>query len=256
MNVNGLVMLATEAEEMDFNIHVLKRIQIGNLELAFTNSLWYAMWICLFLIIFAVIVHFKIKKTDPLKPPKGFMNLLEMLVEFWQKNTTDTMGRKNDGFTTFYGCFILYILICNLSGLLVWFVPNGAGGITISFMRPPTADLAVTLSMALITFFMTQGFAIKAKGVKGWLKALTEPVALLTPINLIGEVANPISLSFRLMGNLLAGTIIMGLIYSLLPYVTYVVTPALHFYFDLFAGVLQSYIFIMLSMIYVSGAME
>lgn len=256
MNIRMLSVLAAGAEEMDFNIHVLKRIQIGGLELCFTNSLWYAMWICIFLIIFAVIAHFKIKKADPLKPPKGLVNVLEMLVVFWEKNVTDTMGRKSNGFTIFYGCFIVYILVCNLAGLFVWFVPNGAGGITISFMRPPTADLAVTLSMALITFFMTQGFAIRAKGIGGWLKALTEPVAFLTPINIIGEVANPVSLSFRLMGNLLAGTIIMGLIYTLLPYVTYVVTPALHFYFDLFAGVLQSYIFIMLSMIYVSGAME
>ena len=110
--------------------------------------------------------------------------------------------------------------------------------------------------MALITFFMTQGFAIKAKGVKGWLKALTEPVVFLTPINIIGEIANPISLSFRLMGNILAGTVIMGIYYALLPYFAYLISPALHFYFDVFAGVLQSYIFMMLSMIYVSGGME
>ena len=142
-----------------------------------------------------------------------------------------------------------------LSGLLLWFVPY-PGRLTIDFMRPPTADLAVTLSLALITFFMTQGFGLKAKGLKGWLKGFTEPVAFLTPINLIGEVANPVSLSFRLMGNVLAGTIIMGLYYGMLPYLTYIITPALHFYFDVFAGLLQSYIFMMLSMIYVSGAME
>ena len=90
----------------------------------------------------------------------------------------------------------------------------------------------------------------------GRLKSLTEPIALLTPINVIGEVANPISLSFRLMGNILAGTIIMALYYGMMPYFAYLLTPALHFYFDLFAGILQSFIFMMLSMIYVSGAME
>ncbi|MFR2466418.1 MAG: F0F1 ATP synthase subunit A, partial [Clostridia bacterium] len=97
---------------------------------------------------------------------------------------------------------------------------------------------------------------LKAKGLKGWLKGFTEPVTLLTPINLIGEVANPISLSFRLMGNVLAGTIIMALYYGMLPMLAYIISPALHFYFDVFAGVLQSFIFVMLSMIYVSGAME
>lgn len=257
MNINGLVQLAANAsDEVDFNIHVLKRIQIGPLEFAFTNSLWFSMWICIFLIIFAVIVHFKLKKVDPLKPPKGLQNILEIVVEFMNKTTIDVMGSQHLRFSIFYFGFILYILICNLSGFIPWFTPNGNGGITLGFMRPPTADLAVTLSMALITFFMTQAFSIKAKGIKGWLKAFTEPVLFLTPINLIGEVANPISLSFRLMGNLLAGTIIMGLVYTLLPYFAYVFTPALHFYFDIFAGVLQSYIFIMLSMIYVSGGME
>ncbi len=58
------------------------------------------------------------------------------------------------------------------------------------------------------------------------------------------------------MGNVLAGTIIMGLYYGMLPMITHILTPALHFYFDVFAGLLQAYIFMMLSMIYVSGAME
>ena len=151
----------------------------------------------------------------------------------------------------------IYILLCNLSGLFVWFrISPAESKVWIEFMRPPTADLAVTLSLALITFFMTQGFGLKAKGLKGWLKGFTEPVTLLTPINIIGEVANPISLSFRLMGNVLAGTIIMALYYGMLPMLAYIISPALHFYFDVFAGVLQSFIFVMLSMIYVSGAME
>ena len=190
-----------------------------------------------------------------MKPQKGIVGLMEVAVEFLTKNTRDTMGPQKLNFTAFYGGLIIYIMICNLSGLLLWFVPY-SNRLTIDFMRPPTADIAVTLSMALITFFMTQGFAIKAKGVKGWLKALTEPVVFLTPINIIGEIANPISLSFRLMGNILAGTVIMGIYYALLPYFAYLISPALHFYFDVFAGVLQSYIFMMLSMIYVSGGME
>ena len=173
----------------------------------------------------------------------------------WGKKLPLSILDGSKGFSAFYGGMIIYILVCNLSGLLVWFVPY-KGHLTIDFMRPPTADLAVTLSLALITFFMTQGFGLKAKGLKGWLKGFTEPVAFLTPINIIGEVANPISLSFRLMGNVLAGTIIMGLYYGMLPYFAYLIAPAFHFYFDVFAGLLQSYIFMMLSMIYVSGAME
>lgn len=249
------ILLAAADEELDFGIRILKTIKIGKVELAFTDSLWYAMWIAVFLIILAVIIRIKLRKVDPMKPPKGFMHLVEIGVDFIYKTTKDTMGLDSIGFASFYGGMILYILLCNLSGMFLWFAPTETGA-SIGFMRPPTADLAVTGSLALITFFMTQGFAIKAKGVKGWLKALTEPVVLLTPINVIGEVANPVSLSFRLLGNILAGTIIMGIYYSLLPVFAYVLSPALHFYFDLFAGILQSYIFVMLSMIYVGGAME
>lgn len=247
--------LLSASSELDFGIRVIKNIRLGNIELAFTDSLWYAMWICVFLCVLAIIINIKLRKVDPLQPPKGFLHLVEIGVDFVYKMVKDTMGMDSIGFASFYGGMILYILLCNLSGMFLWFAPTQTG-ISIGFMRPPTADLAVNAGLALMTFFMTQGFAIKAKGVLGWLKALTEPVAVLTPINLIGEVANPVSLSFRLLGNVLAGTIIMGIYYALLPTLFYLFSPALHFYFDLFAGVLQSYIFVMLSMIYVSGAME
>ncbi len=103
---------------------------------------------------------------------------------------------------------------------------------------------------------MTHGFGIYAKGFKGWGKGLTEPIWLLTPLNLIGEVANPISLSFRLFGNILGGTIIMGLYYNLPWYLMLGIPSALHAYFDIFAGVLQAFIFVMLSMTFVSSAMD
>ena len=243
------------AGETDFNIHVIKSIRIFGVKFLFTSSLWNALCIAIGIVIFCAIVGAKVRKADPMKPQKGIVGLMEIAVEFLNKTTRDTMGPQKLNFAAFYGGLIIYIMVCNLSGLLIWFVPY-SDRITIDFMRPPTADIAVTLSMALITFFMTQGFAIKAKGIKGWLKALTEPVVFLTPINIIGEVANPISLSFRLMGNILAGTVIMGIYYTLVPYFAYLVAPALHFYFDVFAGILQSYIFMMLSMIYVSGGME
>ena len=106
---------------------------------------------------------------------------MEVAVEFLNKTTRDTMGPQKYNFAAFYGGLIIYIMVCNLSGLLIWFVPY-RDHITIDFIRPPTADIAVTLSMALITFFMTQGFGLKAKGLKGWLKGFTEPVAFLTPM--------------------------------------------------------------------------
>ena len=111
--------------------------------------------------------------------------------------------------------------------------------------------------MAIITFVMVQFFGIKSKGLGGYLKGLTEPMIFLTPLNIIGELANPVSLSFRLFGNIVGGLILMSLYYGLLPWFVSLGIPAfLHLYLDLFAGVLQAFVFTMLSMVFVAGATE
>ena len=179
--------LLLSSEEVDFNIHVIKTMRIFGLEFRFTDSLWYACWIAAFLIIAAVILNRKLRRVDPMAKPKGIQNLLEYAVSALDNFAVGTMGPVGHKFSAFYGSMFLYILLCNLSGLFVWFrISPAESKVWIEFMRPPTADLAVTLSLALITFFMTQGFGLKAKGLKGWLKGFTEPVTLLTPINLIG----------------------------------------------------------------------
>ena len=156
------------------------------------------------------------------------------------------MGEKaGKGFAYFYGPLMIFIAVCNLSGLVG--------------LRPPTADVATTLAFALTTFFMVHGFGIKEKGVGRYINdTLLSPMPFLLPLNLIGELATPISLSFRLFGNILGGTIIMGLVYAMFPwFLTLIGVPAaLHMYFDIFAGTLQAFIFVMLSMTFVSSAME
>jgi len=81
-------------------------------------------------------------------------------------------------------------------------------------------------------------------------------MAFLTPLNVIGELANPISLSFRLFGNIMSGGIIMGLLYQALGYFAPIIAVPLHAYFDVFSGLLQTFIFIMLSMIFIGGRAE
>ncbi len=194
------------------------------------------------LIVIALVIRHKMKNFKDV-PESKLQNILELIVDMFGNFVVSTMGPAGKKFAMFYGPFIIYIAVCNLSGLVG--------------LRPPTADFATTLSFALITFFMIHGFGIKRKG-PGYFKFLLEPVPFLLPINLIGEVATPISLSFRLFGNILGGSIIMGLVYGMFPWiVTFLGIPAvLHCYFDIFAGVLQAFIFIMLSMTFVSSAME
>ncbi len=205
-------------------------------------------------IIMIVLIVFSIIATRNLERiPKGRQNFLEMLVEVLYKFTEQTMGKNKVGFTPYMGTILIYILIANLSGLLGF--------------RPPTADVNTTIGLALISFFMIHFFGMKSKGVGTYLKGFLDPIPFLLPLNVIGELATPISLSFRLFGNIVGGVIIMSLLYGgltalgaklgiYIPIFTTAIPVPFHFYFDLFSGVLQSFIFTMLTMVFVSSAMD
>lgn len=200
-------------------------------------------WIIVILLsIFAIVVNKKLKKVNPAEKPSGLINVIEMAVEGVESLVKSTMGVKNMKFVPYIGTLAIYLAVANLFGLL---------GFT-----PPTSDYNVPLALAIITFVMTQYYGIKSKGLGGYTKGFFEPLPFLFPLNVIGELANPVSLSFRLFGNILSGVIIMGLLYGALGWVAPVVTPALHAYFDIFAGLIQTFIFIMLTMVFVSMAME
>ncbi len=238
---------------MDIGIHHVATIKLFGLEIWITESMVNVWLIGLVLIAIAIGIRIVLKRAQEI--PSGVQNVIEWIVEMLDNFTVSTMGEKGRKFSSFYGCMFVFILFSNLLGLLVGPQFNN-GELSIGFLRPPTADAAVTFALALITFFMVQGYGIKVKGVGKWAKGLTEPLWPMTPLNIIGELANPVSLSFRLFGNILGGTIIMTLYYNLPWYALLGVPAALHAYFDVFAGVLQAFIFVMLSMTFVSSAID
>lgn len=202
------------------------------------------LWVVIILLsIFAFIVNKKIKKADIDSKPTGLLNVVEILVETVNNLVKTTMGEQNMGFAPYIFTLLCFLGVANLLGLV---------GLT-----PPTSDYSVTFALAIVTFAITQIMLFKSqKGLGGYLKSFTEPFVLLTPLNVIGELANPISLSFRLFGNIMSGGIIMTLLYNALGYFAPLITPVLHGYFDVFSGLLQTFIFAMLTMIFISGATE
>lgn len=180
--------------------------------------------------------------------------VVETIVKLINNLTKQTMGEKNIKFAPYIGTLMIFLAVANLAGLLG--------------LRPPTADINTTLALALITFFMIHSFGIRSKGIGKYVKGFFEPFFLLFPINMLGEMATPISLSFRLFGNIVGGLIIMSLLYGALggfssallslniPVLAVGVPAVFHIYFDLFSGLLQSFIFTMLTMVYVSMAMD
>jgi F-type H+-transporting ATPase subunit a len=145
---------------------------------------------------------------------------------------------------------------------------------TTMIFRSTTADLSVTLAYALVTSVMVWYQNIKANGFIGWLKGFTEPIVVMTPMNLISEVAQPVAMAFRHFGNVAGGGVLTSLIYgalavaskaifswlpayllSMVPPILQVGIPAfLSLYFDFFSAFVQAFVFCLLTMVYVAGA--
>lgn len=229
------------AENVDFMVHGLIEYHLFGQDLWITTTHVSVLLVTIALIIFAVAVNKKIKKASPEDTPGTLQNIAELAVEMLDNMVGTIMGKKARKYVNYVGTLFAFILFSNFSGLLG--------------LRPPTADYGVTLPLALITFVMIQYINIKENKF-GALKSLFEPIPLFFPINLIGEIATPVSLSLRLFGNILSGTVMMALIYGLLPiFVKIGIPAALHIYFDLFSGAIQTYVFCMLTMVFVTDKM-
>ena len=171
--------------------------------------------------------------------PGPLQNIMETVLDGVHWLVESTMGKDKLWFAPYVLALGMFLAVANLTGLIG--------------VRMPTADLNTTFALSLLTFILTQYYSIKSRGGLGFVKRFFEPLPFLFPLNIIGELANPVSLGFRLFGNMLGGLIIMGLVYSFIP----ILVPVLpHIYFDLFVGLIQTFIFVMLTMTYVTLGME
>ncbi len=164
----------------------------------------------------------------------------EWIVEFFQGTVESTMGSNYKRYIPYIGALFCFSLISSLMSLFG--------------LRSPTADVSVTGSWALITFFLIQFNRAKTGKVKGYFKSFVEPLPFMLPFNIIGEVANPVSLALRHFGNLMGGMVIGSLIYFALGNFAIFIPAVASLYFDIFSAVMQAYIFIMLTMSFVSNA--
>lgn len=225
---------------MDFKIDNLWVFDIGGVEVWITRTIFNTWIIMLLLIAVAIIVRIKMRKFQEI--PKGFQNAVESSVEIFDGFMRSTGGEKLMPLGKWFFTLFAFILVSNFSGVFG--------------LRPPTADWATTFALALATFILIQVMGIRHRKMK-YIKSFFQPHFVFFPLNIIGELARPISLSFRLFGNVLAGLILMSLVYGLTPLLVQIGIPAaLHAYFDLFSGALQTYIFCVLSLTFIRGATE
>lgn len=192
-----------------------------------------------------------ISGLDGKKKPNRLAVAVIEFVKFIRNYTISSMGeRYGKVFSVYIGSIFIYILVSNVSGLF---------GLT-----APTTNFSVTLLLALITWLSIEIVKLRENGVKGYFKTFIEPMPLFLIPNVLSEISPLISLSLRLFGNILSGSVIMSLFYvftswlsDFVPliggfnFVGVVVAPILHLYFDLFAGFIQAYLFISLTIIFI-----
>ena len=224
--------------DVDFMVHGLIKYELFGQELWITTTHVSVLIVMAVLLIFAVAANRRIKRAEEI--PGGFQNVVELIVEMLDKMVEGSMGKYAGKFVNYISALFLFIFVSNISGLFG--------------LRPPTADYGVTLPLGLITFGIIQYNNIKYNKV-GAFTGLFQPLPLLFPINLIGEIAVPFSLSLRLCGNILSGTVMMSLIYQLLTKFAVGWPGILHIYFDVFSGAIQTYVFCMLTMVFTRDKM-
>ncbi|MCI8984302.1 MAG: F0F1 ATP synthase subunit A [Hungatella sp.] len=238
----GMMKIPMIVQEPDFMIHGVLKYEAFGQELWITDTTVGAWIITAVLLFIGFIASRKLKAAGDNDIPSTFQNVLEMGMEALENMAQGILGGNARKFANYIGTIFLFILFCNLSGLFG--------------LRAPTADYGVTFLLGMFTFFIVNYQGLKNRGV-GHFTSLFQPIPILFPINLIGEVANPISISLRLFANLLSGVIIMGLWYGMMPWFAKIGIPAaLHVYCDLFSGCIQTYVFCMLTMVYINDKME
>ncbi len=212
-------------------------ITIGEKQYYIHSNIFYSFVIVIILCILFGIMARKVKKANPREKPRGIVLIAEIIYTSINSLTRDAVGEKRIVLAPYVASLATFILFSNLCGLI---------GFT-----PPTADFNVTFTLAMITAFLVHYYAIKSKGLFKHIKSYAEPVPFLLPLNVLDIITTPVSMSLRLFGNILAGSLLMGLVYSVTSYAAPLITPIFHGYFDLFAGGLQTLVFVLLTITFI-----
>lgn len=227
---------------MDFSIKVFGGMSVADGVYLLITETTRNTWIIMALLIaFGILVRIKSKNWNSTDKPTGLQNVIEMLIEAWEGFFRQNSSEKVFYLTPWFFSLFAFLLLSNMIGVVG--------------LRPPTADWGMTFPLAFSSFFLFQYAGVRHRP-KAYLKEIfLEPVFLFAPLNVIGEIARPISLSFRLFGNILGGMILLSLIYGVAPVLIRFLFPVpLHMFFDLAAGGLQAVIFTVLSLTFVGIA--
>jgi F-type H+-transporting ATPase subunit a len=168
-----------------------------------------------------------------------WQNFLEAIVGTVRSQMKEMLGRGGANYLSFLGTLFLFISVSNLLTVLPYY-------------DPPTGSFSMAAALAVAVFFAVPVFGVAEKGVGGYLRHYIEPTPLMLPFNIISELSRTLSLAVRLFGNIMSGTMIVGVLLSIAPILVPLVMEAL----GLLIGQIQAYIFAALATVYIGSAIR
>lgn len=204
---------------------------------------------CLVVFIIAVVAT----RNLQLKPT-GMQNFFEWVMDFVKGIIKSNMDWKTGGRFHILGItLILFLFVANVLGLPAAVIINGD-----LWWKSPTADPVITMTLAATVIVLTQYYGIRTQGLGGYGKGFLKPLAFLAPLNVISEFASTLTLGLRLYGNIYAGEVLIALIAglgtsSLIGFIASIIPGVAWIGFSIFIGGIQSFIFVMLTMVYMSN---
>ena len=166
-----------------------------------------------------------------------WQNLLEIVVTAIEKQIEDVGLRHPEKYLGFLGTLFLFVAAASLCTIIPGY-------------EPPTGSLSTTVALALSVFVAVPLFGIEEKGMGGYLESYLEPTFLMLPFNVISELSRTLALAVRLFGNMMSGTMIIGILLSITPFIFPILMTAL----GLLTGTVQAYIFFILATVYIAAA--
>ncbi|MBC7218465.1 MAG: F0F1 ATP synthase subunit A [Candidatus Caldatribacterium sp.] len=187
---------------------------------------------------FLVLLSFLLTRKMSLVPTR-LQNIVELFVEAIINLIEDMSPGNGRKFLPLVGTLALFIGTSDVAGL----VPG---------LKSPTSDFNTTLALALVVFFAVPFYGIRTRGLKNYLKSYFSPSPILAPFHVISEITRTVSLALRLFGNIMGEEIIIAILFLLSP----LFLPLPMMLFSIFTGIIQAYIFTVLTVVYLSAAVE
>lgn len=192
-----------------------------------------------FIIAFVAVLCIILVRNLSIESPSKKQQVLELAVGGLYNIFDGLLGKAGKRYIPYLMSVLIYLGISNVIGILG--------------VKPPTKDMNVTAALALMSIILIEYAGIHAKGGRGFIKSFAQPMAIMTPINILEVFIRPLSLCMRLFGNILGGFVVMELIKYFVPAI---IPIPFSFYFDIFDGLIQAYVFVFLTSLFIKESIE